>query len=65
MKDVHLYMEPLIDELLSLWKVGVPAYDVSSPNGKERFILRAMLLWTMHDWPGNVSKPFFHFITMK
>lgn len=54
MKDLHVYMEPLINELRSLWENGVRAHDVSAIPGKEKFTLRAMLLCTLHDWPGIV-----------
>lgn len=47
-KDVHLYLEPLNDELKYLWKIGIVAYDVSVPLGKEKFTLGAVLLWTIH-----------------
>ena len=46
-----VYLEPLVDELLELW-AGVPAYDVSEVAGSKNFQLRAMLLWTIHDFPG-------------
>jgi hypothetical protein len=43
-KDMHVYMEPLIDEILQLYETGVPAYDVSAPMGRGDFILKAALL---------------------
>ncbi len=46
-----VYLEPLVDELLELW-AGVPAYDVSKHESSKSFQLRAMLLWTIHDFPG-------------
>ena len=46
-----VYLEPLVDELLELW-AGIPAYDVSKDLGSRSFQLRAMLLWTIHDFPG-------------
>jgi hypothetical protein len=52
-KDMHVYMEPLIDELLKLYETGVPAFDVSAPVGYEKFTLKAALLCTIHDWPGE------------
>ena len=45
-------MEPLVDELLKLHNVGVEAFDVSAPEGRRSFNLKAALLWTIHDWPG-------------
>jgi hypothetical protein len=52
-KDMHIYMEPLIDELLKLYYTGVPAVDVSAPAGFRNFTVKAALLWTIHDWPGK------------
>jgi hypothetical protein len=45
--DVDVYLQPLIDELLLLWK-GVKTIDAST---KEEFPLRAALLWTINDFP--------------
>jgi hypothetical protein len=50
---VDVYLQPLVDELLSLWN-GVPAIDGSIPPTEDQnFTLYAMLLWTMHDWQGK------------
>jgi hypothetical protein len=49
-----VYMEPLIDEIIELYEVGVPAVDVSAQPGSQEFTLKAALLWTIHDWPGKV-----------
>jgi hypothetical protein len=46
-----VYLEPLVEELLQLW-AGIPACDVSKHVGGRAFQLRAMLLWTIHDFPG-------------
>lgn len=46
-----VYLEPLVEELLQLWE-GVEAYDVTKEVGDRAFRLRAMLLWTIHDFPG-------------
>jgi hypothetical protein len=46
-----VYMAPLIEELLQLW-YGVPAFDITQEEGQRYFTLRAMLLWTIHDFPG-------------
>jgi hypothetical protein len=50
---MHIYMEPLIDEFLELYEIGVPAFDASAPSGSENFTLKGALLWTIHDWPGT------------
>ena len=46
-----VYMEPLVEELVKLWE-GVSAYDVLKELGSRSFKLRAVLLWTIHDFPG-------------
>jgi hypothetical protein len=46
-----VYMEPLVEELLELWS-GVPAFDITKEEGLCNFTLRAMLIWTIHDFPG-------------
>ena len=46
--NIDVCLRPLIDELKSLWNVGVLTYDVSS---KQNFMLRAALMWTISDFP--------------
>ncbi|XP_038695451.1 uncharacterized protein LOC119992730 [Tripterygium wilfordii] len=46
--DIDVYLAPLIEDLQILWDVGVDAYDA---NKKEFFNLRAVLLWTIIDFP--------------
>ncbi|XP_073153348.1 uncharacterized protein [Henckelia pumila] len=52
--DIYVYLAPLVDELKCLWEIGVDAYDAYR---KEYFSLRAVLLWTINDFPayGNMS----------
>ena len=50
-KDMNVYIEPLIDELLKLWN-GVTMYDISRPIRQRQFQFLAMLVWTIHDAPG-------------
>ena len=46
---IDVYLQPLIDELKSLWDVGLTnTYDVAS---KTHFDMRAALLWTVNDFP--------------
>ncbi|GJY31198.1 uncharacterized protein Tco_0414693 [Tanacetum coccineum] len=49
--DIDIYLIPLIKELKLLWK-GVDAYDAFS---KEKFKLRASLLWTVNDFPAYAN----------
>ena len=46
-KDFDLFLEPLIEELLKLWK-GVKTYDACTGR---KFDLRAAVLWCIHDYP--------------
>jgi len=46
-KDFHVFMHPLIADLITLWG-GVPTYDVV--EGKE-FRLHAAILWGINDYP--------------
>jgi hypothetical protein len=46
-KDFDVFMEPLVEELLLLWK-GVRTYDALSPD---KFDLRAAIIWCIHDFP--------------
>ena len=50
-KDMNVYIEPLIDELLKLWN-GITMYDVSRPIQQRQFQLHAMVVWTIHDASG-------------
>jgi hypothetical protein len=48
MHNIDVYMAPLIEELLVLWK-GVAAYDMVKPREQKHFTLCAILMWTIHD----------------
>ena len=50
-KDMNVYIEPVIDELLNLWN-GITMYDVSRPIRQRKFQFHAMLVWIVHDAPG-------------
>ena len=52
--DIDVYLAPLIDDLKTLWDEGVKVYDA---HRQEEFNLRAVLLWTINDFPayGNLS----------
>ncbi|KAK4395683.1 hypothetical protein Sango_1722600 [Sesamum angolense] len=43
---IDVYLEPLIEELLQLWHVGVRVYDHALDRA---FIMRAALMWTVND----------------
>ena len=47
---MNIYLAPLIDELTMLWITRTPAYDASAEVDNMHFQLRAILLWTLHDF---------------
>ena len=49
-KDMNVYIEPLIDELWELWN-GATMYDISRPISQRKFQFCAMLVCTIHDAP--------------
>ena len=49
-KDMNVYIEPLIYELLELWN-GVTMYDISRTICERKFQFRAVLVWTIHNTP--------------
>ena len=46
--NIDIYLRPLIEELKELWITGIVVYDAFK---QERFRLRAVLLWTINDFP--------------
>jgi hypothetical protein len=66
--NIDVYLRPIIYELKELWNNGVDIRDVKE---KENFTLRAMLLWTIDDFPayamlsgwstkGKIACPYCH-----
>ncbi|XP_076905922.1 uncharacterized protein LOC143561837 [Bidens hawaiensis] len=52
--NIDVYLKPLIEDLKLLWETCVKTFDAYK---KEYFNLRAVLLWTINDFPayGNLS----------
>ena len=46
--DIDIYLEPLVEDLKELWNKGVVVYDAYE---ERYFNLKAMLLWTINDFP--------------
>ncbi|GKD56961.1 hypothetical protein Tco_1290348, partial [Tanacetum coccineum] len=46
--DIDVFLEPLVDDLHTLFETGVDTYDVST---KDNFNLCAIVLWTINDHP--------------
>jgi hypothetical protein len=63
-KDFYVFLEPLIEDLLDLWK-GVPNYDAIT---QKEFNLHNAVLWCIHDYPalstlsGRTTKGYFAYI---
>ena len=50
--NVDVFMQPLVDELQQLWsRAGVATRDARAYMGMSNFNLRAVLMWTLHDFP--------------
>ena len=47
-KDMNVYIEPLIDELLKL-RARITMYDISRPIGYKQFQFHGIIAWTIHD----------------
>ena len=45
------WMSPLVDELLELWTYGIYCKDAARYKESSSFILRAMVIWTIGDFP--------------
>jgi hypothetical protein len=48
--NMHVYLAPLVEELQLLWQ-GVSIEDISKAYPNRLFNLRAVLMWTMHNFP--------------
>jgi hypothetical protein len=49
--NMNVYLAPLVEELQILWQ-GVEVEDMSKLHPNRLFNVRAILMWTMHDYPG-------------
>ena len=47
LEDMNVFLEPLVDELNKLFVEGISCYNMPA---KKTFNLRAIMLWTIHDW---------------
>jgi hypothetical protein len=50
-ENIDVFICPLLEELLEFWR-GVPVQDFAKPGGDCHFQLRAILIWTIIDYPG-------------
>ena len=48
-KNMDVYLTPLIEELQELWN-GIEVFDVSKPP--RATLIKGILMWTMHDYLG-------------
>ncbi|KAL0437717.1 UNVERIFIED_CONTAM: hypothetical protein Sradi_0479600 [Sesamum radiatum] len=46
--QINAYLEPLIEELMNLWHVGVLTHDNAM---NQIFMMHVALMWTMNDLP--------------
>ncbi|XP_068504318.1 uncharacterized protein [Phaseolus vulgaris] len=45
---IDVFLQPLIDDLCTLWTEGILTYDVSL---RQNFMMKAALMWTINDFP--------------
>ena len=45
--DIDIYLASLIEDLITLWEVGVQVYDA---HQQDFFTLRVVILWTINDF---------------
>ena len=45
--DIDVYLAPLVDDLKTLWELGLEAYDA---HQWEFFTLKTILWWTINDF---------------
>ena len=50
-KNVDVFLQPLIDELKILWSIGFVVRDISKPQ-EDHARLYGILIWTLHDYVG-------------
>ncbi|XP_028097569.1 uncharacterized protein LOC114297356 [Camellia sinensis] len=51
-RDIDIYLQPLVEELTTLWEHGVQTYDAL--NG-QIFTMHAAVMWTINDFPAYGS----------
>ncbi|KAL3694846.1 hypothetical protein R1sor_008497 [Riccia sorocarpa] len=53
-KNVDVFLQPLVEELSQLWEGVDDVFDNRTHRiGRDRrFVLKGILMWTMHDYPG-------------
>ena len=49
-ENINVFLRPVVHNLLKLW-AGVPTVNISEQQRQRHFILRAMLIWTVNDFP--------------
>lgn len=49
-ENMDIFLAPVVRDLMKLWN-GVPAMNMSKLENERRFILRAILMWTINDFP--------------
>ena len=49
-ENIDVFLAPVVRDLQRLW-TGVPAVNMAKPETERRFTLRAILMWTINDFP--------------
>ena len=48
-KNMDVYLAPMVAEFKQIWE-GIPIQDLLHRSGYRHFNLKAILMWTMHDF---------------
>ena len=49
-KNMDVYLQPLVDELKELW-TGIEVMDKIQRHNRQATYIKGILMWTMHDFP--------------
>ena len=61
-KNMDVYLEPVIYELMKSWNGIQNVIGISRPIQQRSFTLYGILCWTIHDYPGlSVCSGIYHF----
>jgi len=50
-ENMDTFLEPLLEEIRLLWHNGVEVWDATNYNGSSHFMLKAILMWCIQDFP--------------
>ncbi len=52
MNNIDTFLHPLMDELMTLWRLSVQAMDFGKPKARCSFTFHGIVMWTINDFLG-------------